>query len=380
MAERRLLFISHEATRTGAPILLLNFLGWLKTESKVAFDILLRDGGPLESDFRAVAPVIVLPHSSSGSTVERAWTRLLRRRQLRRIVSSRPSLIYSNTVTNGSVLAALSGAACPVISHIHELEPTISNCGVENFANVRRHSTRFVACAEAVKANLVDNHGITPEQIDVVHEFIPIDGCIDRQRAKQALVEELGLGPDAFVVGTAGTMGWRKSPELFVQLASAIARKRPNLPVHFVWVGADQAGRRYEELMYDVLHVGLAPRIHFLSSRPNPVQLFAAFDVFALVSREDPFPLVCLEAASVGTPLLCFDGAGGEKEFVEQDCGFVVPYLDVNEMADRAVTLLESEDVRRRYGDRAMKKVRQRHDVNVAAPTILRVIERQLRD
>ncbi|MDH6063711.1 hypothetical protein, partial [Umezakia ovalisporum] len=39
---------------------------------------------------------------------------------------------------------------------------------------------------------------------------------------------------------------------------------------------------------------------------------------------------VCLEAASLGKPILCFDKAGGEPEFVEDDCGFIVPYLDLD--------------------------------------------------
>jgi glycosyltransferase involved in cell wall biosynthesis len=62
------------------------------------------------------------------------------------------------------------------------------------------------------------------------------------------------------------------------------------------------------------------------------LKYFAAFDVFALVSREDPFPVVCLEAASLGKPIVCFNSSDGEKEFVENDCGFVVPDLDIEIM------------------------------------------------
>ena len=41
--------------------------------------------------------------------------------------------------------------------------------------------------------------------------------------------------------------------------------------------------------------------------------------------EEDPYTLVCLEAAALEKPYVCFEGAGGSPEFVEEDCGFVVP-------------------------------------------------------
>jgi glycosyltransferase involved in cell wall biosynthesis len=114
--------------------------------------------------------------------------------------------------------------------------------------------------------------------------------------------------------------------------------------------------------------------MHFPGTRPDAREYFCAFDVFALVSREDSYPLVCLEAASMGKPIVCFDRAGGAREFVEDDCGFVVPYLEVEVMAERTLELLESDEIRRRMGERAKAKVRRRHDVDVAAPRVLDVI------
>src|SRR2546425_8840604 len=96
----------------------------------------------------------------------------------------------------------------------------------------------------------------------------------------------------------------------------------------------------------------------------------AAADVFVLTSREDPYPLVCLEAAALEKPIVCFANAGGASEFVEKDCGFVVPYLDMLAMADRIVSLIDSADRRRTMGTAARRKVKERHDVSRAAPHI----------
>jgi len=108
------------------------------------------------------------------------------------------------------------------------------------------------------------------------------------------------------------------------------------------------------------------------------VDYFAAADVFALTSREDPYPLVCLEAAALAKPIICFADAGGMPEFVEEDCGFVVPYLDVEAMADRVIALLDSAECRLTMGANARRKVAERHDISVSAPRIMEIIERTI--
>ena len=66
------------------------------------------------------------------------------------------------------------------------------------------------------------------------------------------------------------------------------------------------------------------------------------------------------------------------KEFVQEACGFVVPYLDIEAMADAIVTLIRSPALRSDHGRRAAEKVRAQHDVSIAAPKILDIIERLL--
>lgn len=111
-----------------------------------------------------------------------------------------------------------------------------------------------------------------------------------------------------------------------------------------------------------------------IGSKPNPLDYFSEFALFALMSREDPYPLVCLEAASLAKPIICFDQAGGEPEFVEDDCGFVVPYLNLDAMADKILLLIKSPDLRDKMGIQAKQKVVSRHHISVAAPQIIEII------
>jgi glycosyltransferase involved in cell wall biosynthesis len=392
---KSILFISHEASRTGAPILLRNLLKWVGTKSSIPFHILLMREGVLLEDFANIAPVSLWQREASArSTLARSAATLLnsfgiwkgwQQRALRnRLANNDIGLVYANTIATGALVEELSNFHCPVICHVHELEYLIryhGGCGLQNsFQKIKRHTHHYLAASEAVKRNLIQSHGISPDQVDVTYEFIGPDcqGFEQSDTAKSNIRRELGIPEDSFVIGAAGTIEWRKGPDLFIQLAHKVLTKKLNSPIHFVWVGGEAEGYHFGALDYDIERLGLKSHMHFTGTKQVPFSYFSLFDIFTLVSREDPFPLVMLEAAYLGKPIICFDDAGGAREFVEDDCGFVVSYLDLESMALKTVELLQSLSLRRSLGERAAKKVREHHTVEVVGPKILNVIKRFL--
>ena len=135
----------------------------------------------------------------------------------------------------------------------------------------------------------------------------------------------------------------------------------------------------HRTILFAVRNAGVESCAHFTGEVTNPFEYYASFDVFVLLSREDPFPLVCLEAAAMGIPILCFAGAGGIPEFVEEDCGFIVPYLDIEAMAIKASVFHERPELKLNYGRAGRQKVSQRHTVDIVAPKLLSIIEEQLK-
>jgi glycosyltransferase involved in cell wall biosynthesis len=393
------LFISHDDYRAGAPLVLLTFLRWLRASTDIEARVLLRDCyNDLRADFEDVAPVSVWNEGSSSSTKVPGWKAALASWVGGRGVQStigpaasernahqdalverwrewQPDLIYSNTITNGAVLAALSHLGVPVITHVHELEFWIRHrLDGATLQQVTSNTNRYIAVSQAVRANLIANVGVSPESIDVVHGYVPrpLAQVADEQRAE--LRRALDIPPDAIVVGACGTLDWRKGADLFLQVACVVRAARPNVPVHFLWVGGDRYGLEYQQIQHDVAHADLASTVHFTGVVKDPSAHFRIFDVFALTSREDPFPLVKLEAAACGAPIVCFARAGGASEFVEDDCGFVVPYLDVDRFAQRVLMLASDDTLRRQLGEQAAAKVRQHHHIDAIAPRLLGVM------
>jgi glycosyltransferase involved in cell wall biosynthesis len=388
LPDRNVLFINHDGARTGAPIIFMNFLRWFKDNTDIPFQILSKNGGDLEHEMHKLAPVSYYNNKQTikkkcrseylGSRVQSVMYKIHCHTLKNKLIQSNIGLVYSNTITNGEVLEYLSDLGCPVITHVHELDYWIQKMGPVNLEQNRKYSQHYIAVSNAVKQNLIGNHCIPENKIEVVHGFIPLDTFEYRSENSFNLRQSLNIPNDALIVGSSGMETWRKGKDLFIQLALNVVLKCTDKSVHFVWIGGRPDKAEIYQIKHDTQHAGISDIIHYVEHVSNPLDYYNQFDVFAMISREDPFPLVNLEVAALGKPIVCFENAGGTPEFVGNEAGFVVPYLDVNAMADKIIILVEDADLRKRLGDCGMQKVKESHGIAVGAQKITKIIERYL--
>ena len=382
-----LLFVSHDSGRTGAPIGLLAFMQWLRANTAYRIGTVLRTPGPLESAFRELGPTLTLGtspllRSRTGRRLHRLLPATVRQEtsKLRAFFSAGSyDLIYANTLTNGALLATLDAPRhIPVVTHVHELEYWITRAGPENLRHAIDRSSAYIAVAQAVRKNLVHHHGIATEKITVVYEHIrelpPVPTAAERAAARKTL----GLPLDALVVGGCGAEHWRKGRDLIPQLLVALRRHSPDRPVHFVWIGRPGNAAEEASLSFDLRAAGVETLFRSSGEVENPFKLFPALDIFALLSRDDPYPLAALEVAATETPVVCFEGAGGMPEFVAGDCGLAAPYLDLDAMASAVVRLATDPARRAMAGSNGRRKVAAENLLATTGPQLLAVIEKQL--
>jgi len=312
------LFVGHDASRTGAPIVFLHLLRWLRRNTLLEFDVLLRRGGPLERDFREVSRELLFwPERHSrfqrvcklriprlGARIAEALPKP-RERLVSQVAGRGYSCVYVNTCFASDVLLQLLPALqVPAVMHIHELEQTLRSApgGVSLVRAALARVDRVVAVSALVQDNLVRRHSVELPSIVRIPEFIEEDHSLGADGG--AVRRELRIPADEFVVGGCGMMGWRKGTDLFVLVAASIARRYPDRKVHFVWLGGSPDDRTLQQLLEDVEKLGLEHSMHFPGSRTQPADFYSMFDVLLMTSREDPFPLVCLEAGQAGCPLV----------------------------------------------------------------------------
>lgn len=370
MAEKRkILFISHDASRTGAPMFLLNLLRWLRAHTDFQFSLVLRAGGALETQFRELAETIVTndPSSEPGLLKDVA-------------------LVYSNTCTNGMFISGLPLGTIPVITHAHEMEAILQSYGAVNLATVLGHSRKFIACSHAVAEGL-RKFGVPETKIQVIHEAIPVS-VVNAEAAKISAAELRGRhhwDHDVIVAGC-GVADWRKGADLFLQIAQRIRQRMepkwkffsqtPKRKFLFLWIGILPPDERGLILQHDLDLLNLKGTVEFIGEQENPYPYLNLSDLFCLTSREDPFPLVMLEAAALGKPIVCFQKSGGAVELCDQGAGVAVPYLNLDAMAEAIIRLSENPAKRAAMGQQASLHVKTDYDFPSVGPLVVDVVKK----
>jgi glycosyltransferase involved in cell wall biosynthesis len=387
--KRKILFISHDASRTGAPFVLLHLLRWIKKNTDIEFEILLKNGGELEKEFESIAQT---HYWNCGDKSKNFTQNILKKvgilqgdtnqeksRLIEEIKNKKFDLIFANSVASSDVAVEIKRETkIPTILYIHELEISIRQyCGLEVFDQAKMMLDFFIGSSRLVYENLKENHKISEDRLGLVFDYIPAKEYHENKENfnKEKNRKKMGIPSSAFVVGSCGTIDWRKGVDLIPQIAR-LTKEKSDLLIYFFWFGGYQNGIDFEKIMYDVKNLDLKENVIFTD---YALEKFSAIDVFLLSSREDPFPLVCLEAASLEKPIICFDNAGGMPDFVDKDAGFVAPYLNIEIVSEKIIELAKNIKLSDSLGKNAAQKVINNYDVEIAGKKILAIIDQNIK-
>jgi glycosyltransferase involved in cell wall biosynthesis len=339
---------------------LLNIMRWLRSRIPDEFRVLLRASGPLVQEFRNVADV----YFTENGTVD---TRCLQE----------VALIYSNTATNGLFLRSLPLGDIPVLTHIHELQCTLDWNGEMNTREILSQSAHFISCSSAVTEMLTRRYRLDPCRITTIPESIFPSEVREKSLRYSVCGSDWNGSGDAFIVVGTGTVHLRKGSDLFVQLAEYCTKRlRPGQSIHFLWIGGMSAEFSSGMFAHDVRKLGLESVVTFLGEIENPHPYIAAADLFCLPSREDPFPLVMLEAGALGKPIVAFRRSGGAEEYCSKGGGFLVPYLDVAAMGECILRCAGDKAGLISAGEKARTLVQHEYNVDATGPRILDLTHR----
>ena len=374
----KILFITHDSSLTGAPIVFLHLLSELKMKHDIEGDILTLKNGPLDDRFRMVFRLIA---EKKEITFIRNLKRILKVFRLYQPIKSNLSgydlgssydLIYCNTAATARLVPELKEKfKCSMILHVHELQLSIEQfAGIEIFKSTLPHVDVFIAASKAVSVNLLEL-GIPENKVQIVHESIPVTE-IKLQPLNDETLNSWKQN-NYFIVGGAGTTDWRKGTDLFLYTAFKLSKTDPN--IRFIWVGGFTESIEYKRIQYELKKLGLENLIHFTGMVTNPNDYYNLFDLFFLTSREDPFPLVCLENALLGKPVICFEGAGGIPELVEKYNECIIPFASVEESHNRILMFKENNEKRGLIGNGLQSRVISEFNIARMAEKIMNIFK-----
>jgi glycosyltransferase involved in cell wall biosynthesis len=207
------------------------------------------------------------------------------------------------------------------------------------------------------------SHHIHGQKLKRLSYYFPFDpnrySQEDAKNHRAAFRKAHGIRDDEFLVVGMGLVSDRKGTDLFIEVCEQIVRK--NVAIKFCWIGAFESNALEAIIREQVKEKGLEQHIIFTGPLKPHFYNLSPFDLFFLSSREDPYPLVVLEAALMKLPSVCFSPSGGIVEFVSTDAGWVINGFSATAAANEIIKLSNKPWVLKEFGIQAFKKVMQWH-------------------
>jgi glycosyltransferase involved in cell wall biosynthesis len=268
-------------------------------------------------------------------------------------------------------LAALLFRLRPDVVHTHNPAPMLHAIPAAMLARVRRrvhtkhganrYGPRGLWAARAIVRVLDALVAVSPEtaeaarrkerpskrRLHVVPNGIPLPGFRPDAAARAKVRSELGIPPDAFVVGSVGRLAPEKDYPLLVRAMTPLLGER----VRLVLVGGGEHRGEIER----AIPADCDPFVVLTGMRRDVPAVLASFDAFALSSRTEGLPLAIPEAMASALPIVA-TSVGGIPSAVPAECGLLVPSGDEGALR-RAVEELARDSGRAR----AMGEAARRH-------------------
>ncbi|CAN5394214.1 hypothetical protein BH10PSE3_BH10PSE3_11030 [soil metagenome] len=347
----KFVLVVHDAYRHGAQYLALNMARVLDERHGLDLQIVLLGEGPMIDEFAQYGAVHNFAGIDSSGREAQALANLFKAEGVIGAIC--------NTTVSGHFLETLSKAGVRCIALIHEMQTLIHTSGLEPQAQaIVRLAERIVFPSAVVRDSfaavaepLADQVKIRPQGLYKRNGGQTFEA---RQAARERLRVHLNLSPETRIVLGVGYGDRRKGLDLFVEIGAIIMSGGGD--VVFVWVG-EIAVDLARDVSAAIAASGHSSRFKLVGFQAATDDFYAGADVYALTSREDPFPTVVMEALDVCVPVVAFEGGGGAVELLRDDCGLIAPAGDTVAFAAQVVRLFDEPDLARDLGQRGKQHV-----------------------
>jgi glycosyltransferase involved in cell wall biosynthesis len=355
----RILFLSTSMGMGGADSQLLSAAQELRTRGHEVLIVSLTPLGPMGLDARSAGLPTESLEMRRGFPDPRGLWRLARL-----VRAWRPDVVHSHMVH-----ANLMARALRLIAPVPALVSTIHN--IDEGGGLRMAAYRLTNA-------LVDHMTIVSE---AAFDRFVTDGIVPREILR---VVPNGVDTNRFRNLSPGVReSLRGSLDLegeFVWLAVGrfeVAKDYPNMLRAFAKVREQEPravlllvgrGSLQGETESLARELGLGSGVRFLGVRSDVPEVMSAADGYVMSSAWEGMPMVLLEAAAAGLPIVATKVGGNHEVVRHEESGFLVPPCDHEALGLAMLRLSRlAEPARRAMGDRGRERIRAHYDLGRVA-------------
>ena len=283
------------------------------------------------------------------------------------IVNDPPDLVHTHMHASSVAAAlALKQSRIPLIAHEHSEAGWRDSEARCSAADAYRRSAAVIAVSTAIRRRLVDVDGVPSGKVYVIRNELP------RLPGRAAAIGSLAR-LERPLVGVVARLQPEKGVAVFLRAAARLTQSLP--AVGFVVIGDGPQRGMLERLAAD-----LGVTVTFLGFRPDGPALIGELDLLVIPSFSEGTPLVLLEGAAAGVPVVASTVGGIPEQVSDGIEGLLVPPGDDRALANACQRILADRAFGARLAAAAGHRLRQADPeaaVNAVAALYAHVLQAQ---
>lgn len=160
---------------------------------------------------------------------------------------------------------------------------------------------------------------ISPDKVTTIMNALDLAPFEQPLSDRRAIRGELGLDPDAVVIGSVGRLARLKNFAALMEWAEEVAARASR--VQLIIVGDGEERRALEELIREK---NLGDLVKLPGFRADIPRVLGAMDIFAFPSLSEGLSIALLEAMAAGLPCVATAVGGNGEAVVDGETGYVI--------------------------------------------------------
>ncbi|MBG6235371.1 N-acetyl-alpha-D-glucosaminyl L-malate synthase BshA [Pedobacter sp. CAN_A7] len=231
-------------------------------------------------------------------------------------------------------------------------------------------SDGITTVSQSLKDDTLNHFDITGE-IKVIPNFIDFERF--SLKAKDHFKKAIAPNNERILIHTSNFRKVKRTEDV-IKMFHKILQK---VPSKLLMVG-DGPERAYDEQLCRDL--GIVEHVRFLGKQDAVEEILSVSDLFLMPSESESFGLAALEAMACKVPAITSNAGGLPELNIDGYCGYMSNVGDVDDMAAKAILILENDEVLAQFKENAFKRA-QEFDLKKILPLYIdyynEIIEKQ---
>jgi glycosyltransferase involved in cell wall biosynthesis len=236
-----------------------------------------------------------------------------------------------------------------------------------------RHGSRYFELEERKKASILQKLKFRfHDWIDSLYHHIVVLNEDEKKyvKSENVIVIPNPIEPSHFKANlaskkiiAAGRISPVKGFDQLIKAFESIHFEFPDWELHIY--GQDYLGTQ-DKLQHYIDSHKLSDAIKFKGSVDNLTEVMQDYSIYAMTSITECFPMVLLEAKSVGMPIISYDCPNGPRNIIHNNVdGIVVENQNIQKFSMNLKSLMKEEEIRCQFGKEANKDVSQYYTIEI---------------